>query len=261
VNLPPHLQEAEQRFQEQISGDLEGAIAQYQQRFGNIIDRDNARELFPEYSQSRESRQALGPATYRPAGILADELYRRAVVQPDPTGSNLVVFNAGGPGVGKSTGVSGNPVDAQIIMDGTLSNYAKSRINIQTALDNGKDVAINYTQRSFAEALRNIIERAADPNNGRIVSAPMAAQGRILARENVLKLAEEHAGNPSFTVRAVDNTGNRGRSVSLEELRHQAPESLDDLRARAQAFINAYFREHAAGNPALTDALRKRIIG
>ncbi len=259
--LSPELQDAERRFHEQLAADPERALAEYQERFGNVIDRDNARELFPDYAWNRESRQALGPATYRPAGMLTDELFRRAVAESDPTDNNLVMFNAGGPGVGKSTGTQAFLPYAQFVMDGTLSNYEKSNANIQVALTNGKKVLVLFTYRPFEETVQNIIDRAADPDNGRVVSTPMAAQGRIQALENVLRLAEERAGDPNFTVRAVDNTGDGGKPMPLNKVRAQKPEDLDDLRRRAQAYVNAHFRDNAASNPALTEALRRRILG
>ena len=255
------IQAAERRFQAWIDAEPQRAIAEYKRRFGNVIDRDNARELFPEYAASRESRQALGAATYRPAGELVQRIFEQEVAKPDPSGNNLAVFNAGGPGVGKSTGVQGRPVDAQLIVDGTLSDYAKSKANIQLALDHGKDVGISYTQRPYEEALRNIIERTADSGNGRVVNAEMAARGRIQARENVLRLAREYMDDPRVAVALNDNTGNRGQAMGLEQLRDQPAESLDDLRRRAQIFVNDYFDRHAASNPALTDALRRRILG
>ena len=161
--LSPDLQAAEQRFHQQLASNPELALSEYERRFGNIIDRDNARELFSEYGTSRESRQALGPATFRPAGLLVDELYRRSVAAPDPSGGNFVVFNAGGPGVGKSTGIANEAQNAQFVVDGTLSNYAKSRANIQTALRYGKKVGLNYTQCPFEQALQNINQASSGP--------------------------------------------------------------------------------------------------
>ncbi len=260
-DLSPELHDAKRRFYQQLAADPEGAVAEYQRRFGNVIDRDNVRELFPEYAQNRESRQALSAATYRPAGILADEMFRQSIAEPDPTGNNLVLFNAGGPGVGKSTAISGSRVDAQIIMDGTLSDYARSRQQIQAALDYGKQVLIRHVQRPFEEALQNIINHAISPDNGRVVAAPSTAQGRILARENVLRLADEHKDNPNVELLSVDNSGNRGRAMSIDELRQQQPEDLDELRTRAQDYVNAYFHDNASFNPLFTEVLRRRVLG
>lgn len=95
-HLSPELQGAERRFHEQLAADPEGAIADYQERFGNVIDRDNVRELFLEYATSMEARQVLSAATYRPAGLLVDRMYDQEVVKRDPSGGNVVAFNAGG---------------------------------------------------------------------------------------------------------------------------------------------------------------------
>lgn len=100
-------------------------------------------------------------------------------------------------------------------MDGTLSDYERSKHHIQAAFDNGKQVVITHVQRPFAEALGNIIGRATDPDNGRVVTLRSAAQGRIGARENILRLADKHADNPNFRVRAIDNTCNRARLCRL----------------------------------------------
>lgn len=119
---------------------------------------------------------------------------------------------------------------------------------------------VNYVVRPYEEALLNIIERAIDPNNGRIVTAPMAALGRILTQESVLQLADELQSNSNFQVRAVDNMGNRGRPASMDELRRRPAEDLDDLRLRAQRFVDAFFAAYASEIPALTEKLRWRIL-
>lgn len=49
--------------------------------------------------------------------------------------------------------------------------------------------------------------------------------------------------------------------MSIEDLRQQAPESLDDLMARGKDYVNAYFSDNAARHLLLTETLWRRILG
>ncbi len=47
-----------------------------------------------------------------------------------------------------------------ILVDGTLSDYASARTKIQQALAFGHSVAIVHVHRAFAEAVRMVVHRA-----------------------------------------------------------------------------------------------------
>lgn len=67
----------EVKFAAELAADLEAAAAEYQRRFGNVLDRNNVQELSPDYAASRESRQRWNVATLEPAGAFADWLLDR----------------------------------------------------------------------------------------------------------------------------------------------------------------------------------------
>jgi hypothetical protein len=139
----------------------ENLLNEYQQRFGNVLNADNAAELFPDYAQSLESRAKYRVAVHPAAQWVRDELFQRALNDPD---KKEVVFTAGGNGAGKTLGSP--PGD--VVMDSTLSNPEHSERLIRQALDAGKQVTVVYIFRPIEDALKGVLERA--QTEGRTVS-------------------------------------------------------------------------------------------
>jgi hypothetical protein len=76
-----------------VEADPERYLSEYNRRFGNVLNADNAATLFPEYTENpARYRVAVHPA----AQWIRDELFRRALKEPPVKGKNSVVFTAGG---------------------------------------------------------------------------------------------------------------------------------------------------------------------
>jgi hypothetical protein len=105
----------------QVESDPERYLCEYAQRFGNVLNADNAATLFPEYNQDpAKYREAVHPA----AQWVRDELLRRALAELGEEGDGRIIFTAGGNAAGKSTAVAVGGVsgEAQVVLDSTLSN-------------------------------------------------------------------------------------------------------------------------------------------
>ena len=259
--LSDRQREVEARFARHLAKDFPGAIRKYRRIFGNVIDRNNAQELSADYNRNRESRQRNALATHEPAGALAQAVYLQMLAEKVPAGRNLVIFSAGGQGSGKTTALrySGLERDAQIIMDGTLQNYETSLRNVRAALAHGKRVTIFYVYRPFGEAVENIIQRAANFENGRVVEVKRAASGHYRAPRTVLKLMEDFLGNGELAVKFADNTGNHFREMTREELESLLPHSIDGLCAEGYKRVDDYFAKNGPKNRALTAELRRLL--
>src|ERR1700722_11482909 len=121
-------------------------LAEYTERFGNVLNADDAATLFDEYNQDRAKyREAVHPA----ATWIRDELFQRALAKTAPAGKNRVVFTAGGNAAGKSTALALTNIAnrAQVVLDSTFSNPEHARRLINLALDAGKTATVHYVFR------------------------------------------------------------------------------------------------------------------
>jgi hypothetical protein len=108
-----------------VAENPQGLLAEYARRFLNVLNADDAAELFPDYAQSRESRAQFRVAVHPAAQWVRDELFKYALAAPDV---KEVVFTAGGNGAGKSVGKP----EAGVVMDTTLSDLVHSERLIQS---------------------------------------------------------------------------------------------------------------------------------
>jgi len=222
--------------------DPEGLLAEYTRRFGNILNADNAAELFPEYAASLASRAQFRPAVHRAAQWVRDELFVRAVQGPH---AREVIFTAGGNGAGKSTG----GLTGDVVMDSTLSNPEHSRKLVQAALDASKNVHIVYTYRPIEQAFEAVLDRAGI--EGRTVSVGTMIATHEGAAQTVRYLAEEYAGNPEVRFWFIDNSGAHPAQGSIALTRKQdyreSREGLYDILESHRGQIPEYIYRAAQG--------------
>jgi hypothetical protein len=202
-------------------------------------------------------------ATHEPAGALADQVYFSEIIKPAPATKNIVLFNAGGQGSGKTTSLrlSGKTERAFIVMDGTMQDLDKSCRNIDLALAHRKLVHINYVYCPFAKAMEHIIRRAAHPQGGRVVNVRRAAKGHYHALENFFKLIERYGAKDSISYSIVNNSEELPRMMTLEELRAELYPSIDALQTEGYRVVDEVFQSFQASDQALTEGLYRRLKG
>ena len=214
----------------------EELLAEYTSQFGNVLNADNAAKLFPEYNQD--------PAKYRvavhPAAVwIRDELFRRALAQPNPERANRVVFTAGSNAAGKSTAVEFLDVasDAQVVFDSTLSNPEHAGQLIDKALGADKRISILYVARPLEESFRGMLERATQ--EGRVVTIEQLIGSHRGAAATVRKLASAHANNVrfEFTYIANESAGVRKAGIELTD-----PQDYTETRRRLHELLDAEYR-------------------
>jgi hypothetical protein len=192
----------EERFAATVQENLEGIIAEYHARFGNVIDTDRAREFSQDYCASNESKTRFSRASYNPAKALVDEIYRRKIESGFYAGSGRILFTSGGTGAGKSSALAmvkdeANPDQKyDLLVDGTLSDYWAARSKILNALSRGHEVAIFHFHREFAQTVKMVIKRAIDM--GRAVTLDNIAATHFRSAETLFKLAEEFGIKSTF---------------------------------------------------------------
>lgn len=223
----------ERRFIEKINKDVAGAINEYKQKFGKVLNTDNARELSEDYNKSKST---LSRAVHEPASALVKKIYEEELKTPDPTGENIVLFTAGGTGAGKTTGIEDIPQltnvrdKAQIIYDTNMNGYRSAKKKVDQALKSGKRVVVAYVHRDPVEAFENgSLPRAM--KRGRTVPIEAHIDTHVGAPDTALKLAKEFAEDENFSLEVVDNThGKGGAQLSNIALLENSRYNSDELR-------------------------------
>lgn len=186
---------------------------------GKVINTDEARELSPDYSASKDSRSALAADVHEPSSAFTKQLYAEKLAQPPAAGeAPRVMFTAGGTGAGKTSAIAGNDElqgikdSSQIVYDTNMNNLSSSRDKIQQALNAGKDVHVAYVYRDPAEAFANgTLPRA--ERMGRTVPIQEQANTHAGSYATVAQLRQDFADDPRVTFTALDNSRGKGNQV------------------------------------------------
>ncbi|MFZ2279210.1 MAG: zeta toxin family protein, partial [Prosthecobacter sp.] len=186
---------------------------------GKVIGTDIARELLPEFAESREGKINYTNATGRVAQAYAkDRLWREI---ENPQGRKELMFTAGGVASGKSTAVTDQAVnESDLVYDGTLRETDWSIKTIEHAIAKGWHVVINYVQRPLPLVLKGAIDRAQSKGRwGSLADLPAIHQA---AQQSILKIAKHFANNPNFALNIWLNDGKtlteKPKLLNLEQI-------------------------------------------
>ena len=243
ADLSPEERAIEQKFAAELAADLAGARQRYEEKFENVLDRNNAQELSPDYAADLDSRQRWSVATLAPAGAFIEWLFfQRLAELPE---ESLIAFNAGGQGSGKTTATMAANVrhDAALLMDGTLQDELRSRAHVAAARRRNFDVQIRFVYCPWEKAVRNILRRGVE-ETGRIVPLRRAAGGHFQSARTVLSLAGDLlAGLGDIVV--IDNSDFEKPALrDLDWLAGQLHESREKLLETGQAEAEQYLYEN-----------------
>ena len=179
-----------------IVADVEASNAIYDSlpdaRGGKVIGTDIARELLPEYRADREGKIWWTKATAKPASAF---IKRRLAAELKNRGSREVfLLTAGGVAAGKSTAVSDEVVDrADLVYDTTMRDPKRGIELIETALENGWRVEINYVQRPPGLAVDGAIFRAQSAGRwGPIWEIP---ETHVEAQKSIIEVSRHFEGD------------------------------------------------------------------
>ena len=253
--------EVEARFAALVQTRLDEIIAEYEARFGSVIDTDRAREFSPDYCASKASRTRFSRAVYQPAKALADEIYQWEIRRAAPLEGWRILFTSGGTGAGKSTALAWLSEEPQtddhydILVDGTLSDHQAAQAKIREALALGHRVTVIHVFRAFAETVRLVVKRAIEI--GRSVTLDNIAATHFRSRETLFKLLEEFGTR--IKVRILENCGEEpSRVISAPELASMQAESVDQLRGMAHAVFADEFASLKISHPEIYEAFLQK---
>lgn len=276
-NLTDAQREVEARAAGQVLDDPEAAITAYSAltgkdrdtQGGNLINTDNARELFPDYNAGPEARSMNALAVHEPASWIAKQAWQRALARAPREGKdNMVFFTGGGTGAGKSTGpkripeLASRQEGADIIFDGNLNGFDSARKKIDAALASGRKAHILYTFRDPAQAfIHGALPRAGRADYGRTVPIPVHVDTHVGAAETYLRLKKHYANDSRVTIQAIHNDYEPGvrsevRPVSDADVAQRAAADRGILASEVR---DAFERERQAGR--VTDRVYHGTLG
>ena len=212
--LSPEAQAVEARSVERVELELDGLIEQYRERFGVVVGTDLARELFPDYTASLQSRLLFALAVQRSAAYVADEVYKRILSAP-VLGDAL--FTAGGTGVGKTTAIrtssqtSGLISEAAVVYDSNFSSLSSAKAKVTLALDAGLRVIVIFVHRHPVEAyLDGVLPRSLV--EGRTVSIEGHLRMHRDALKTFLRCQRFFVESPQAAFLVLNNTGHEAEA-------------------------------------------------
>lgn len=217
--LSPELKNVEDQAFMQIAHQGEAnMVKDYIDRFGNTVNTDNARELFPQYATDK----SLSAGVHEPASYISKKVYEFLLEKNKKVGDGTVVFTGGGTGAGKTSALADIPVlssvekKASLVYD-TNSNKVESAVGkIEQALKAGYDVNIIYVYRDPVEAFANgTLPRA--ESMGRTVPIAEHVATHMGIPDTALAVIEKYKDDPRVKVQLVDNSLGKGKSAVVDD--------------------------------------------
>jgi cobalamin-dependent methionine synthase I/methionine synthase I (cobalamin-dependent) len=258
-DLTPEERAVENQFAAELAADLEDAARRYDAMFANVLDRNAAQELSPDYAATRESRQQWSVATLGPAGGFIDWLYHKRIAELPP--ESLIAFNAGGQGSGKTTAtrLADTRRIAALVMDGTLQDEARSRAHMRAAIRLGHFVQVRFVYCPWPAAVANILRRAAK-ETGRVVPLARAASGHFQSARTALSLSRDLLTGVD-DVMVFDNTDfSRPVERDLDWLAKQVHPSKEKLVETGRIAAELYLHENRDDPDYAAGSVRERFF-
>jgi hypothetical protein len=155
-----------------LKQDLESYIQQYnhlsETDSGRIVSADNAKELFPQYSASPETRTQFTYAVHPASAVLAKEIFCRKLEEPISPEERVVYLVTGPPGAGK-TMAHGRDVEkrVKVVFEGNITNLSTTFGRINDILAAGLLPIIVIVYAEPLVCIRRVVRRAI--GDGRVV--------------------------------------------------------------------------------------------
>ena len=217
-NLSVEDRKIETKFGKYLNDNLQEVVKKYLKDNQNILGADNAKEYSEDYVKDKAKYSA---AVHEPASAFVKYLYNKMLNEEIKKGQqNVVVFTAGGPGAGKTSGVKGikelNQLNqkAQIVYDTSMTSFNSAKNKIDQALVHDKNVHVIYTYRDLIDSF----EHGNLPRSkkiGRVVPINAHVSGHIDSFETIKKLYKNYKDNQSVIFDIIDNSLGIGNAVEI----------------------------------------------
>lgn len=218
-NLSPRERTIETRAAQRLADDPQAAINAYRKvrgtDNGRIINTDEAREVFPEYSADATARSNNSLAVHEPASTLAKVIWEQELARPvDPKRKPLVVFMGGGSGSGKTSAIKRSGEESQvnksynnadIVYDSNLNNFDRAVERIEAAKASGRSAHVMFVNRPILASFDGVLKRAAKEDYGRTVPIDPFLETHIDSAKTIALLSEHYASDPDVVIDIINN--------------------------------------------------------
>lgn len=228
---------------------------------GRYICADMFKEMFEQYSASKETRNRYNTPVHNAAAVLAAEQFRRIVSASDSPEKDTVVFLTGIPGAGKTSTVleaHGLAHVHKAIFEGQLVKPEHSIPKIQQVLDQGLKPAIVVVHAMPEDALNNTFRRFDEVGRGASIDIMAMIQGGL--PEGLKAINETFGKSVELDIRDVRDRNNPANLTgweylqtlssegNYEHVRHRLAAHLEQTR-QAGLITEACYRQSAGLNP------------
>lgn len=206
---------------------------EYIERFGNVINTDEARKLFTDIGYNGTNAGAVHEVSSAVGKDATKELLSTSK-------SNIVEMYAGGAGSGKTSSIErireGVKDNAAVIIDGTMANYEGSLKKMDQFLSSGKDVNISYSYRDPEDAWKNgVVKRmlSNESEMGRAVSISAfleTTEGSYNTIKNMY--AEGIDKKQGVNIYIIDNSLGPGKAQFMSRKKFDSIKFDDELRKK-----------------------------
>lgn len=245
-DLSPEMREIETRFGKNITENYTKLSKDYDEKFGKVLNTDNARELSNDYNDDR----TMSAAVHEPSSEFIKRRYAEKLAETPKT--NKILFTAGGTGAGKSTSIR-DAVDQKfeddydLIYDTNLNTLNSSKEKIEQAIASGRDVVIGYVHNDPVSSLENAAKRAM--RMGRTVPLESHIATHVGSPKVLLQLAEDFKDNPKVGFFVIDNTHGKGNAKEadldlIKKIQYNETELKNELNEKlTQLYENGKINE------------------
>ena len=252
--------EFQERVARAVESDPEPFLAAYQAHpdthGGRYVAADMMKEVFPEFSASREGRTTYNIPLHNSAAVLASEQFRRAVADTSHPERDTAIFLTGIPGAGKTSAILDNNQlhqNVRVVYEGQLATPGPAIAKIQAALDAGLKVRIVAIHLQPEVALENTFGRFEREGRGAGVVAMASVQGNL---PNGLNAIHEHFGE-KVSLSIFDRRDGMNATKQLAGWGNLAELRSEGDYERIKHRINAAIDRHEAAGTASPGAIRE----
>ena len=223
---------------------------------GRYVAADMMKEVFPEFSASREGRSTYNIPLHNSAAVLASEQFRRAVADARHPERDTAIFLTGIPGAGKTSAILDNNQlqrNVRVVYEGQLATPGPAIAKIQAALDAGLKVRIVAIHLQPEVALENTFGRFEREGRGAGVVAMASVQGNLPIG---LTAIHEHFGE-KVSLSIFDRRDGMNATKQLAGWGNLAELGSEGDYERIKHRINATIDRHEAAGTASPAAIRE----
>ena len=252
--------EFQERVARAVETDPEPFLAAYRAHpdthGGRYVAADMMKEVFPEFSASREGRTTYNIPLHNSAAVLASEQFRRAVADTSHPERDTAIFLTGIPGAGKTSAILDNNQlgqNVRVVYEGQLATPGPAIAKIQAALDAGLKVQIVAIHLQPEVALENTFGRFEREGRGAGVVAMASVQGNL---PNGLTAIHEQFGE-KVSLSIFDRRDGMNATKQLAGWGNLAELRSEGDYERIKHRINAAIDRHEAAGTASPGAIRE----